>query len=141
MKRFNVSISTNNYAIKPSKIEYRKMVFQQKEVDIEELSNYISNGYSMCHNFTNDTFSIKYKTYNNFTNTNLVVLDFDSSPLSFDETMGRVKIKPSIGFTTFSNSVNDNRFKLIYLFDDLITSKEDYKLKTEMIFRIIFEMV
>jgi hypothetical protein len=139
MKKFNVSISTNNYATKPHKSEYSAMVFQQQEVDINELSDYISNGYAICHNFTNDTFSIKYKTYNNFTTTNLVVLDFDSSPLSFDETMGRIKIKPSIAFTTFSNSKEDFRFKLIYLFNDLITNKEDYKLKTEMIFKVIFE--
>ena len=114
------------------------MQLQTKEVDIYSLADLIREGYSICSEFNNERLKLSEKTYENFKQSNLIVLDFDDSTIALEEVLDTIRIKPSIAFQTFSNTNTNYRFKLIYLFEEPIVSVSDFKKKTLMMFYLIF---
>ena len=138
MKTFNISVSDTSYSTKPTKSDYRRMEVQTKKVDITTLSDYISKGYSICSEFNLNRLKLKDKTNENYKQSNLIVLDFDHSIISFEEALSSIRIKPTIGYKTFSNTDTDYRFKLIYLFEEPISNIIEHKMKSLMIYYLIF---
>lgn len=138
MNKIQLSVSVDTYQTKPTSEEYKKMNFKGIYLNVLELMDLIIKGHSFCHNFNRNEFPTSFTANKNFTNAYFIVLDFDHSPLSFDFVMSNIKIKPSIAFQTFSNCDTDYRFKLIYLFDNPITSIQDYRLKSEMVYNRLF---
>lgn len=138
MENFTLSVSDISYQTKPTKVDYPKMTFNQKEVNIMELSYLIAKGYAFTHIFNTPNFKIKNKVYNNFKGANLIALDYDNSPLSFDYVIQNLLIKPSIAYTTYSNALGKNRFRLIYVLNYSIKCVEEYKSTTLKLNEIIF---
>jgi len=135
---FNISVSDNYYLIKPTKSDYKKMQLQTQEVDISILSDLISKGYSICSEFNMNRLKIKNKTNENYKQSQLIILDFDHSIISFEEALNSIRIKPTIAYQTFSNTDTDYRFKLIYLFEVPILNITEHKMKSLMLFYLIF---
>lgn len=138
MENFTLSVSDISYQTKPTKVDYPKMTFNQKEVNIMELSYLIAKGYAFTHIFNTPNFKIKYKVNKNFKEANLLALDYDNSPLSFDYVIQKLLIKPSIAYTTYSNAPGKNRFRLIYVISNSIESVEEYRSTTLKLNEIIF---
>ncbi len=138
MKRFNVSVSIDAYPTKPTDNELNEMLFANRELDIKELSELIANGHSTCHVFNRKNFLSTHKSNKNFKEANIIVLDFDHSPLNLQYVLDNLLIKPSIAFETLSNQSNDFRFKLIYLLDNPVKDIQGYQRMTEMVFNIAF---
>jgi len=138
MKQFEVSVSVDTYPSKPCKEDYEDMVFRRTSLNVQELKEHILEGHSFCHNFSRNVFMSFFTANKNFSDANFLVFDFDHSPVSFEYVLSNIKIKPSISFQTLSNSDTDFRFKLIYLFDNPITTIQDYKFKTDMLFNFAF---
>jgi len=138
MKQFQVSVSYDAYQTKPNNNEIKEIFFIKRTVNVNELSQLISNGHSSCHVYTRDKFMTTNKNNKNFSEANFIVLDFDHSPLNLKYVLDNVIIKPSIAFETFSNTQNDFRFKLIYLLDNPVNDIQKYKRITEMVFNLAF---
>lgn len=136
--QFNISISDIPYSSKPNKSDYKTMQLQTKEVDITTLSDYFSKGYSICSVFNQNKLGLKDKTNENYKQSNLIILDFDHSVVSLEYVLNTIRIKPTIAFQTFSNTNTDYRFKLIYLFNETISSITEHKMKSLMMFYLIF---
>ena len=131
-------MSLDAYPTKPIDNELNEMLFTKKELNVKELSELISNGHSTCHVFNRNNFLSTFKSNKNFKEANIIVLDFDHSPLDFQYVQNNLIIKPSIGFETLSNQSNDYRFKLIYLLDNPVVDIQEYNRMTEMVFNIAF---
>lgn len=135
---FKASISLCPYPSKPTSNDIRQMIFTLREINIDELSEFISKGHSICHVFTNQNFMTQNKTIKNFKEANFIVLDFDHSSVQLDYVIHQSIIKPSLAFETFSHSKDDIRFKLIYLIDKPIITHQNYKRMTELVFNLAF---
>ena len=135
---FNISVSDTYYLSKPIKSDYKTMQLQTKEVDITTLSDLIRKGHSICSVFNQDIFKLKDKTTDNFKQSNLIILDFDHSIISFEQLLNAIRLKPTIAYQTFSNTDTDYRLKLIYLFEEPISSITEHKMKSLMLFYLIF---
>ena len=129
MEKITLSVSDLSYQTKPEKKEFIKMTFAQKNVSVLELSKLIATGYAFTHIYDtpNSTFNIKEKVYANFIGANLIALDYDNSPFTFDCVLNKVLIKPTIAYTTYSNSTGKNRYRLLYVCDKIIQSVEEYR--------------
>jgi len=141
MKTFNVSVSIDAYPNKPIDTELNEMLFTNRELDVKKLSELIVNGHSTCHVFNRKNFLSTHKSNKNFKEANIIVLDFDHSPLNLQYVLNNLLIKPSIAFETLSNQHNDFRFKLIFLLDNPINDAQEYNRMTEMVFNIIFNEI
>ncbi len=123
--KIKLGVSIKNYETKP---DFVKVRYKVKEINQEEFIYSIQHGYSFTHSMkVVGEYGCKEKTINNFDQTNYIWIDFDHCFTPLDEVWNKLQHKPSIGYTTISNSTNDYRFRLIYLIDFKINSNEDYK--------------
>lgn len=124
-EKFTMGVSTRNYPEKPN---FSLVEYQNKEITQNKFITLIQDGYSFCHCMkNNDIYGQKDKTISNFTHTNFIWFDFDNSTTTFNEVWDNIEDKPSIGYTTISNTSDLNRFRLIYLTDFDIKTNDDYK--------------
>lgn len=127
----NLSLSTQSYKIKPSNEEISKMQFTNTNISIEVFAELIKNGYNFTHQFTttNPTFSIKEKIKNNYKSTQIVCLDIDNGNKPFNEFICKLTYQPTISYTSPSYDVLNEKYKfrLIYVFNDLITNPNEYE--------------
>lgn len=127
-----VSISNIGFKIKPQSKEISKLIFQEKEITIEELKDYISQGFCYCNVFNNNEFTIKDKTKSNFKYSNIISIDIDHTDVSFIEAIQNIKTTPTIAYETYSNGKNNQySYRLIYeikedVYSDKIRSVIDY---------------
>jgi len=134
---FTLGVSKNNYKIKPTKFNH--IPYQRKEITITQFTEFVINGHIFCHNYKDYTdFNVREKTVDNFSDTKLVWLDFDKSPLTYSEAYDEALIKPAFSYTTMSNSDTENRFRFIYLFSDSISSNEEYIKRANLLLNLIF---
>lgn len=124
MKNIDVSISELNYEKKPQGDDIRMMTFKKETLSVDELATLISEGYSFCSIFNKEEFGTKDKTNANYQYTQIIAVDIDHSPLTFDEALKKVKTIPTIAYETYSNSFDNNSFRFLYIFNDRIESKE-----------------
>lgn len=133
---FNLGVSTTRYEKKCT--DWGKLRYQTMSVDINALAEKIQQGYCFTHNFkqvdADGSFGCKQKTIANFKSTNTVFLDIDGCNLSAQEFYTTVTPQPTILYTTPSNVTGvENRFRLIYLYENSIFSNEDYKREIQKI--------
>lgn len=134
---FTLGVSKNNYKIKPTKFNH--IPYQRKEITITQFAEFVINGHLFCHNYKDYTdFNVREKTIDNFSDTKLVWLDFDKSPLTYSEAYDEALIKPAVSYTTMNNSDTDNRFRFIYLFSDSIRSNEEYIKRSNLLLNLVF---
>ena len=124
MKNIDVSISELNYEKKPQGDDIRMMTFKKETLSVDELATLISEGYSFCSIFNKEEFGISDKRDSNYQYTQVIAVDIDHSPLTFDEALKKVKTIPTIAYETYSNSFDNNSFRFLYIFNDRIESKE-----------------
>ena len=120
--KFNASVSTTHYEGKCN--EWGKLRYQTKEVTIDELGDYITEGYCFTHTFkevsADGTFGCKEKTIKNFKSTNAIFLDIDDSSITAEDFYSTISPQPTILYTTPSNITGEkNRYRLVYIFEDL----------------------
>lgn len=124
MKNIDVSISDLNYNKKPTSEEIRFMTFKKETLSIEELSDYIKEGYTFCSIFKDDEFVIRDKKDSNYKYTQIISVDIDHSTMTFEEALKKLKTIPTIAYETYSNSLDNNSYRFLYIFNERIEGKE-----------------
>ncbi len=135
----NYSVSTETQDRNGDPNEVGKITWHEKQGTISTLIEDIKNGYAYCGNFYHHgaTFSMKQKTRDNFKSTYFISFDFDAVRLTAGEFYGCMigtEITPSIIYTTANdghykvgkNETYCNRYRVIYLLDEPITTAETY---------------
>ena len=127
---FNVSVSTTTHKDKAdfeavsNRLEYRK-----QSADIDTLCRLIKDGHSFCHCFDDDddTFTNTTKDNNNFRYTSFIPYDIDDNTLRMEEYLTTLTYQPTIAYTTTSDGIKGNRYRLIYCFDSKIKGVGGYQ--------------
>ena len=121
------------FEAKPQPNEMGKIQYIRKNLSIDEIAEYIKNGHVLSANFTEDDSTIIRQTqrcYENFISTSMIMIDLDGEvELELNELIEKLKIKPSIAYTTFSHLIENkgNRYRLLYLFENEINDIKLYK--------------
>ena len=128
--KFNVSVSTTNYDGKCN--EWGKLRYSTEEVTIDSLADYITDGYCFTHTFkevsADGTFGCTEKTIKNFKSSNTLFIDVNDSNVTAEDFFFTITPQPTILYTTPSNITGEkNRYRLVYLFEDLIFSNDVYR--------------
>lgn len=128
--QIKLGVSTKNFAQKPTGTEIRKIQFRNESLSIQEMVELIKQGYCFSHTFNTQqqVFGLKEKTINKFDLTNYLWIDIDKSSLDLNSFYDQLKHKPTMAYTTLSNSNESYRYRLIYCFDFNITSNEEYRM-------------
>lgn len=126
-KQIELSLSVDYYLNKPNniaQIRYRRKTFTQNSLMIV-----LKSGYCVAHCFRtqNEVFTQSEKTNDNFEYTQMIGIDIDDCDTDMGTFIKRLEKKPTFAYTTFSNGVKGNRFRMIYLFNQKIDSIPLYK--------------
>ena len=146
---FSYSVSTREYNRNKDERQTPFLQWQEKQGTIKDLESDIKNGFAFCPTFNHDgaTFTNRAKTKTNLKATYFITFDFDAVKLTAGQFYGSMigtGLTPSMVYTTanngnFKQGKNEtycNRYRVIYLIDEPITTAEDYTaihtaLKTE----------
>ena len=128
---FTLSVSTGNYACKPSKEEMYKIAFVPFQLTIETALQCANQGKVFCYTFksqNNDGYlPIKQKKVDNFVSTSTVIYDFDDMEVNMTDYISQIPYKPSFAYPTYSDGKNGlSRFRLAYVFDKDIQGEENF---------------
>lgn len=126
-KQIELSLSVDYYLNKPkniAQIRYHRYTLTQKSLMIV-----LKSGYCIAHCFRtmNEIFTQSEKTNDNFEYTQMIGIDIDDCETDMGTFIKRLEKKPTFAYTTFSNGVKGNRFRMIYLFNQKIDSIPLYK--------------
>lgn len=126
-KQIELSLSVDYYLNKPNniaQIRYRRKTFTQNSLMIV-----LKTGYCVAHCFktNNEVFTQSEKTNDNFEYTQMIGIDIDDCETDMGTFIKGLEKKPTFAYTTFSNGVKGNRFRMIYLFNQKIDSIPLYK--------------
>ncbi|EIY87966.1 hypothetical protein HMPREF1074_00355 [Bacteroides xylanisolvens CL03T12C04] len=128
-KRISVSFSTISYDEKPQhwyKVDYNKPI----DVLIDEFIEYIKSGYCFINHFKSDTEFItqKDKKIENLLSASFISIDVDDYEINIHDFWDKIELKPSFIYSTFSNMLDkNNRYRLVYVFDDVIPNNSLYR--------------
>jgi len=123
--RFDISISDRCYDHKPTARDYQSMSFiVAKSISVDDLLELLKKGHSICHIFSDNK-----RKKGCFLYTFSVFFDIDDSNVCMTDFIERCAIKPTMAYTTASNGEVGKgfRFRLIYVFNDKITTEALYK--------------
>lgn len=128
---FTLSVSTGNYACKPSKEEMHKIAFVPFQLTVETALQCANQGKAFCYTFkskNNDGYlPIKQKKVENFVSTSTVIYDFDDMEVNMTDYISQIPFKPSFAYPTYSDGKNGlSRFRLAYVFDKDIQGEENF---------------
>lgn len=127
---FNVSVSTTTYESKEAFVAAsKKLVCRKQPVNIGSMCQLIKEGHSFCHCYddNDEAFTNSTKTQANFRYTSFIPYDIDDSTLTMDEYLTTLTYQPTIAYTTTSNGIKGNRYRLIYCFDSKIKGVGGYQ--------------
>ena len=133
---FNVSVSTTTYESKEAFVAAsRKLVYRKQPVSIDTMCQFIKEGHSFCHCYddNDEPFSNSTKTQANFRYTSCIAYDIDDSPLPMEKYLTTLTYQPTIAYTTTSDGIKGNRYRLVYCFDGKITGKAQYEATFETV--------
>ena len=133
---FNVSVSTTTYESKEAFVAAsRKLVYRKQPVNIGTMCQFIKDGHSFCHCYddNDEPFSNCTKTQANFRYTSCIAYDIDDNPLPMEEYLTTLTYQPTIAYTTTSDGIKGNRYRLVYCFDGKITGKAQYEAMFETV--------
>lgn len=136
---FTYSKSTRPYDRNTDAKKTYALTWEEKHGTITDLCTDIKNGFAFCPTFYHDgeTFNMSGKKAENLKGTNLIVFDFDAVRLTAGEFYGSMMgttLTPSIIYTTANDGhykagkveKYNNRYRVIYVVDTAITSKDIY---------------
>ena len=126
-KQIELSLSVDYYTSKPKNIgmiRYKRRTFTQNSLMV-----ILGTGYCVAHCFkTNkEVFTQSEKTNDNFEYTQMIGIDIDDCDTDMETFIKNLKRKPTFAYTTFSNGIKGNRFRMIYLFNQKIDNIPLYK--------------
>lgn len=126
-KQIELSLSVDYYLNKPkniAQIRYKRRTFTKNSLMVV-----LKSGYCVAHCFkTNDeVFTQSEKTNDNFEFTQMIGIDIDDCDKDMETFIKGLERKPTFAYTTFSNGIKGNRFRMIYLFNQKIDSIPLYK--------------
>ena len=126
-KEIELSLSVDYYMSKPkniAQIRYKRRTFTQNSLMVV-----LKTGYCVAHCFKtqNEIFTQSEKTNDNFEYTQMIGIDVDDCDTDMETFINGLKRKPTFAYTTFSNGIKGNRFRMIYLFNQKIDSIPLYK--------------
>lgn len=126
-KQIELSLSVDYYLNKPNniaQIRYKRHTLTQNSLMIV-----LKSGYCIAHCFRtmNEVFTQSEKTNDNFEYTQMIGIDIDDCETDMGTFIKGLEKKPTFAYTTFSNGVKGNRFRMIYLFNQKIDSIPLYK--------------
>ena len=137
--KFHLGVSEYGYTSKP--IKTTGITYRRTELNPQKLFDLILQGHVFTHNFKElNTYYQNQKTKDNFESTNVVFFDFDDCKYTFQEILNQIKIQPIIGYTTFSNTIDKNRFRLVYLIEEGIRFYDDYTYMCKLLLNILFDI-
>lgn len=128
-----ITVSTIGFEKKPLSNEMGKIQYIRKNLSIDEIAQYIKNGYVLSANFTEDDSTVIRQTqrcYKNFKSTSLLMIDLDGEvEYGLNELIELLEFKPSIAYSTYSHLIENkgNRYRLLYLFKEEIRDINQYK--------------
>ena len=127
--KFEVSISDQSFDHKPDKdTEVPDITFTKKTVDVTGFCEYMLEGHCYAPVFASDTFSMTDRSNKNFRYSYLVSVDVDHSQETMTEMVDRLEFKPTCAYTSTRNGLNgENRFRLVYCFEDRIEELDEYR--------------
>ena len=126
-KQIELSLSVDYYLSKPKNIA--QIRYKRRALTQNSLMVVLNTGYCVAHCFktNNEIFTQSEKTNDNFEYTQMIGVDIDDCQSDMETFIGGLKRKPTFAYTTFSNGVKGNRFRMIYLFNQKIDSIPLYK--------------
>ena len=133
---FNVSVSTTSYESKEAFVAAsKKLVYRKQPVSIDTLCQFIKEGHSFCHCYddNDEPFTNSTKTQANFRYTSCIAYDIDDNALPMEEYLTTLTYQPTIAYTTTSDGIKGNRYRLVYCFNGKITGKAQYEATFETV--------
>ncbi len=132
-----ISIANKKLITKPqSDLEkgkyFKNIQFSTGNFSLETFQKIIENGCTITYIYKDDTFnrSNSYMT-NNYVGTEYIVVDVDKCDINPNSFVSRLKYKPTLYHTTFSNlsEQKENKwcFHLIYCFSSVIYGEDNFK--------------
>ena len=117
--------------------------FYRKEVNSEELLNYLLDGHCICHLFGNsgkyDYFYKDDKKIKNFQGAYCICVDIDETKYTLEEYIEKIPKKPTFYYTSYRHmkeneeGVVSARFRMVYVFNTII--------KNHYVFRYICKLL
>lgn len=127
---FNVSVSTTTHKDKADfEAVSKSLVYQKQSANIDTLCQLIKEGHSFCHCYddNDETFTNSTKTQASFRYTSFIPYDIDNNNLTMEEYLTMLTYQPTIAYTTTSDGIKGNRYRLIYCFDGKIKGVGRYQ--------------
>ena len=119
---FPISVSEQNYEDKLQRHDNRwaTLRFQPQQISVRTLLDYATQGKVFCASFKSTTddgsFGTSGKDKEHYTSTSAFFFDIDGADRTMDRFISNLNFKPSFAYTTFSNSTDEHRFRLGYVF-------------------------
>lgn len=126
----NVAISTNGYDTKPNATLIPRIEFTNQDVNLFQLKDAIMNGHAISAVFRskNKTYTQNQRKMDNIAGIQFVMIDIDDSSCdNIDKLTESLVLLPTMAYTTYSHRVKGNRYRLLYIFNDLITNVDVYR--------------
>lgn len=147
--KLRIGISTIGFKEKPKKesddkndpLLTKNIKFSIQSITLDDFALRIMNGYSFCQYFETgkEIFGNWGKTYENFRSAQFLWLDFDHSFENIYSAYNKLTYKPTIAYTTMSNSDVDSKFRFVYILNFEITEGSEYKRYINIIINTIVE--
>lgn len=149
---FSLNVSREGYDCKESVKEAlstkkytQKLAFKESEVSVLDFINATSNGYAFCGLFSpveevdewgntiypyykdDGSLKITFKKKKYFRGSQVVFVDIDQTNYKdVQKYLDLLSWKPTITYTTFSDSNDSRRFRLVYVFDQVLEAGQYY---------------
>lgn len=127
---FNVSVSITTHKDKADfEAASKTLRYRKQSADIDTLCQLIREGHSFCHCYddNDEAFTNNTKTQANFRYTSFIPYDIDDSTLPMEDYLTTLTCQPTIAYTTTSDGIKGNRYRLIYCFDSKIKGVGGYQ--------------
>lgn len=126
-----ISITHNNTHIKDRNL-WCNALFYNRDLTIPDFVNYLHNGHGYNSQYTGfDNYRLikGFSKQSTFRCTNIITYDYDDPILSYDEMINIIPqliYKPTITYETLSSN-NGNKYRLLYVLDEIIDNEKDYR--------------
>lgn len=149
---FTLNVSREGYSCKDevkdalsTKKYSQKLAFYERQMKVVDFISTCSNGYAFAGLFSpveevdewgntiypyykdNGSLKITFKKKKYFRGSQVVFVDIDQTNYkNIQEYLDLLSWKPTITYTTFSDSLEDRRFRLVYIFDQVLEAGQYY---------------
>ena len=143
VKNLKITLGNKRLDDKPSSQQemssyFKDLRFKTGTFNLGTFKEMIDNGYTLTYIYKDQDFT-RGNGYmkNNYVGTQFIVVDIDKCELSPEDFISRIKYKPTIYHTTFSNLTERKEnmycFHLIYVFDEMIYGEDNFHSTFNMI--------